>query len=179
MWHSKLLSRTGLHQDVNPMLIQRRTKQKEPAENREGLQKVRLGSHTTEFVSRICLALLAFCLATMTCTAQNTSGSLSGIVRDSTDAVVPDSAVVLTNEATGADRRTNSNGSGNFTFVAVPSGSYTITITRAGFASLQIKGIVLDEGENRTIPQIVLNVGTESATISVSADTEVIPVDTG
>jgi Carboxypeptidase regulatory-like domain len=161
------------------MLIQRRTKQNEPAEDGEGLQKVSLGSHTTEFVYRICLALLAFCLATMTCTAQNTSGSLSGIVRDSTDAVVPDSAVVLTNEATGADRSTNSNGSGNFTFVAVPSGSYTITITRAGFASLQMKGIVLDEGENRTIPQIVLKVGTESATISVSADTEVIPVDTG
>jgi hypothetical protein len=161
------------------MLKQRRTKHNEPTENREGLSEVRLGSRTTVFLYTICLALLAFCLATMTCMAQNTSGSLSGIVRDSTDAVVPDSAVVLKNEATGADRSTNSNGSGNFTFVAVPSGSYTITITHAGFAPLQIKGIVLDEGENRTIPQIVLNVGVESATVTVSADTETIPVDTG
>ena len=130
------------------MLIQRRTKQSEPAENAEGIQKVRLGSLTTNFVYvySICLALFAFCLATMTCMAQNTSGSLSGIVRDTSDAVVPDSVIVLTNEATGTDRRTISNGSGNFTFVAVPSGRYTITITRAGFASWQIKAITLDQG---------------------------------
>jgi hypothetical protein len=161
------------------MLIQRRTKQHEPTENVEALQKVRFGSHTTLFLYRTCLALLVFCLATLTCIAQNTSGSLNGIVRDSSDAVVPDSVVVLTNEATGAHRRTDSNGSGNFTFVAVPSGSYTVTITHVGFASWQIKGITLDQGENRTIPQIALNVGAESATISVSADTEAIPVDTG
>jgi hypothetical protein len=161
------------------VLIQFRTKQNEPTENGEGLQKISLGSHATEFVYRICLALLALGLATMTCTAQSTSGSLSGIVRDSSDAVVPDSAVVLTNEATGADRRTNSNGSGNFTFVAVPPGRYTITITRVGFASWQIKGVTLDQGENRTIPQIALNVGVASQTISVSADAETIPVDTG
>jgi hypothetical protein len=67
MGRSSLLSRTRLHQDVNPMLIQRRTKQYEPGENGEGLQKVRLGSHTTDFVYRICLALLAFCVATLTC----------------------------------------------------------------------------------------------------------------
>jgi hypothetical protein len=153
------------------MLIHFRTQQNEPAENGEGRQKVRLGSLTTNFVYvySICLALLVFSLAAMPCVAQNTSGSLSGIVRDSADAVVPASAVVLTNEATGADRRTISNGSGNFTFVAVPSGSYTIKITRAGFAPLQIKGIVLDEGENRTIPQIVLNVGAESTSVTVSA----------
>jgi hypothetical protein len=167
------------HQKVNPMSIQRRTQQSDQVENGEIIQKVRSGSRATEFVYGIFLALLAFCLATMPCMAQNTSGSLSGIVRDTSDAIVPDSAVVLTNEATGSDRRTNSNGSGNFTFVAVPSGSYTVTITHAGFASWQIKGIILDQGENRAIPQIVLKVGPQSATISVSADTEAIPVDTG
>src|SRR6202789_3619257 len=61
------------HQDANPVLIQRRTKQNEPTENGEGLQKVRLGPHATKFVYRSCLALFALCLATMTCTAQNTA----------------------------------------------------------------------------------------------------------
>ena len=161
------------------MSIQRRTKQNEQLETGKGFCQAYFGSHATVFVYRICLALVAFCMATTACTAQDTGGALSGIVRDSSDAVVPDSVVVLTNEATGADRRTNSNGSGNFTFVSVPSGRYTIKITHAGFASWQIKGVSLDQGENRTIPQIVLNVGTESTSVTVEAESEAIPIETG
>jgi hypothetical protein len=55
MERSLPLSWTHPHQDVNPMVIQRRTKQNEPTENGEGPQKVRLGSHATEFVYRMCL----------------------------------------------------------------------------------------------------------------------------
>jgi hypothetical protein len=138
----------------------------------------------TGFIARACcqtsvilITLLLFGVANAG--AQVTSGSLSGVVHDSTGAVVPEATVVLTDEATTASRRTVSNSSGAFTFVAVPAGSYSLTVNRTGFSMFQIKRVTLDQGENRTIPQISLNVGAESTTISVSADTEAIPVDTG
>src|SRR5882757_9309803 len=161
------------------MSMRLRTKQTEQAREWQALHKVRSGSRIITKLYRSCFVFLALYLATMVCLAQNTGGSLSGVVHDSSDAVVPDASVVLTNETTGTDRRTNSNGSGNFTFVSVPSGRYTITVTHAGFASWQIKGVTLDQGENRTIPQIALNVGSESSSISVSAESEAIPVETG
>jgi Carboxypeptidase regulatory-like domain len=139
----------------------------------------------TGFIARasrqtsVILMTLLLLLGVTNAGAQVTSGSLSGVVHDSTGAVVPEATVVLTDEATTATRRTVSNSSGAFTFVAVPAGSYTLAVNRTGFSTYQIKAVTLDQGENRTVPQISLNVGTESAIVSVSADTEAIPVDTG
>jgi len=125
------------------------------------------------------LIMLLWLFGTGRAGAQVTSGSLSGVVHDSTGAVIPEATVVLTDEATTATRRTVSNSTGAFTFVAVPAGSYMLTINHPGFSSYQVKGITLDQGENRAIPQISLKIGAENATVSVSVDTEAIPVDTG
>jgi hypothetical protein len=111
--------------------------------------------------------------------AQVSTGSLSGVVRDTTDAVVPDAVVILRNEATNSTRQMVSNSSGNFTFSVVPSGTYTVRITRTGFRTWELTGVTLAEGENRSLPQIALEVGGESATVEVSASTESVPTDSG
>lgn len=83
--------------------------------------------------------------------AQVGSASLSGLVQDSSGALIPDAAVTLHNLATGADRKVTSNGSGSFTFSALPSGNYSVTLARDGFQSYTRTPVHLDPGDNKSL----------------------------
>src|ERR1700743_4013434 len=54
--------------------------------------------------------------------AQETTGSVSGVVQDATGAIIPRASVVLTNVQNKTERKTVSNSSGNFTLASVASG---------------------------------------------------------
>ena len=97
---------------------------------------------------------LLFVIAAIAVRGQVTSGSLSGIVQDNSGAVVPDAAVVLKNELTNSSRSTTSNSTGVFTFSAVPPGRYSVTVAHAGFETFNLNQIVLEQGEDRTIPRL-------------------------
>src|SRR5438270_13499992 len=80
--------------------------------------------------------ILAFALlARQTVFAQGTTATLGGTVTDVSGAVVPNAQVQLTNELTRDARTTRSNGSGVFTFSAVPTGDYDIQIMAQGFST--------------------------------------------
>src|SRR5258708_17820795 len=91
--------------------------------------------------------------------AQNVSGSLTGSVVDETGAVVPGADVTLTNDASKDVRRSKSNRDGNFTFAAVPPGSYTILVELGGFKKSERTGIRLSVGDSRSIGQVKMAVG--------------------
>ena len=76
--------------------------------------------------------------------AQTLTGSLSGTVVDSSDAVLPGATVTLVNELSG-DQRDNASPTkpGNFVFAAVPAGTYTVKVELSGFQTVETKGIVL------------------------------------
>src|SRR6266851_5589140 len=77
---------------------------------------------------------------------QNTTGTLTGTVTDSSGAVVPGASIVLKNESSGDIRRTLSNGDGFFSIAAVQPGSYSATVESKGFNSWEQKGIVFNAG---------------------------------
>ncbi len=111
---------------------------------------------------------------------QNASCSLSGTVYDASDAVVPNARAVLTDEATNTTRETVSNGSGFFSISAIHPGSYTVAISMPGFVLWERAHIVFSQGENRTLPGIVLQVGGTAEHVHVSASLDSIaPLDTG
>lgn len=110
--------------------------------------------------------------------AQVATGTINGTVKDTTGAVIPGAKVLLTNQATGDKRTITSNGDGNFTFAAVPSGDFTVSISAPGFQAFSEKGVHLDPGDNRGLPNLVLQTGSESQTVTVEATTDV-PLDTG
>lgn len=125
------------------------------------------------------LALLMLFL-TPAAFAQITTGSLSGTVRDSTGAVVPNAGITLINQATNDTRATLSNGSGYFTFAGVQSGAYTITVSAPGFQVWKETGIPMNSGDIRTVSDIALNVGDTSQSIEVSASpAQIVPIDSG
>ena len=111
--------------------------------------------------------------------AQQLTATLNGTAYDPTGAAIPNANVEIKNVATGDIRRTVTNAAGYFTVTALPPGTYTATITAEGFAPWQQTGIVLNQGDNRTLPNINLAVGATTAEVQVvSAAESVAPVDT-
>jgi hypothetical protein len=78
--------------------------------------------------------LLAF--AAGAALGQSNSGTVSGVVADSTGAVIPNAKVVIANPASGYTRATTSDASGQYQFVNLPYNKYRLTATSPGFLTL-------------------------------------------
>src|SRR5579859_2196289 len=73
--------------------------------------------------------------------AQQNTGDIHGTVTDPSGAAVPSSELTLTDQATGAVRKTASDVQGGFNFLQVPVGNYTLTGTKEGFKTLTLKNV--------------------------------------
>jgi hypothetical protein len=122
--------------------------------------------------------LMAAVMPTMNAYAQ-VSATINGTVTDSSGAVVPDANVTLTNEATKEKRVSVTNGSGYFAFPALLAATYTIHIDAKGFQGYEQAGIQINTGDVRSIPNLHLEVGSQSQTVEVQTSTQIIPVDNG
>ncbi len=118
-------------------------------------------------------------LSLTTSRAQQITATLSGIASDQTDARIPGAQVTVKNDASGDQRTTKADSSGFFSVTALIPGSYSVTITAKGFATWEENGILLNQGDSRSISNIHLKIGTEATAVTVisGADAEV-PVDT-
>src|SRR5215469_7401829 len=85
----------------------------------------------TVLILVFCFALSVFAIAQ---TGGN-SGSISGVVVDSSGAVIADATVEIHNPVSGYDRTTTTDGNGTFNFPNVPFNPYHITVAAQGFAS--------------------------------------------
>ena len=96
-------------------------------------------SSKTSWMSRWlvgCSLVLSLCLSCSTLlTAQSTGGRILGRVADSSGAVLAGVKVTATNEATGVSRTSETNDSGDYTFVDIPVGTYDLRFEQAGFTS--------------------------------------------
>jgi hypothetical protein len=123
--------------------------------------------------------LILLLVSGTTLRAQVGSASLSGIVQDQTSAVVPGATVTLQNTVSGLQRTSQCNGEGLFTFSAVPSGDYKLTIQQNGFNKLVRSDIHLNPGDSITLPDLHLSVGSASESVTVGAETASLPLDSG
>ena len=145
--------------------------------NSDSLSSIWIRRNHGRFGLFLCLLLMTgLCVPAR---GQVGAASLSGIVEDQTGAIVPGASVTIQNAASGAQRESRSNGSGSFTFSAVPSGDYNLTIQATGFKQLVRSSIHLNPGDSLALPDIRLNVGDVSQTVSVSTTTAGLPLDSG
>src|SRR5713226_8270240 len=61
------------------------------------------------------------------------SGALSGVVIDKTNAVVPDATIKITDLAKGTADSTKTNGDGAYQFSFLRPATYTLNVTHPGF----------------------------------------------
>jgi hypothetical protein len=113
--------------------------------------------------------------------AQSIYATLTGVVSDPAQAVVPDATVRLKNEQSGSMRETTTNGEGYFTFASVAVGNFTyeLSVESKGFVTYKATGITLNGGEKRNI-NVGLTVGATSEFVEVTGTaTSIVPVDSG
>jgi hypothetical protein len=99
--------------------------------------------------------------------AQSTGGRIRGTVTDPSGASITGATVTLHNEATGADRQTQSGANGEYGFLEVPVGTYTIESQQAGFKKYVSKGVTLELNTSLTV-DIALQVGGSTETVEVT-----------
>ncbi len=96
-----------------------------------------------------------------------TSGSVSGTVKDPAGSVIPDTAVILRNTATGAEQNAVANAQGFYAFSTVPVGMYELDTFLPGFKPYKRTGLVIDVGTKLEV-DIVLELGEQTETVTVT-----------
>lgn len=111
--------------------------------------------------------------------AQSVFATLTGIVSDPAQAVIPNAKVTLKNSASGDVRTTMTNSDGYYTFASVPIGTYALTIEASGFQLSKMDGLSFSGAEKRNV-DVALKVGSTSETVEVSSMADIVaPVDSG
>jgi hypothetical protein len=107
-----------------------------------------------------------------------TAGSLRGTVSDPSGAVVPGAEVVLTDEATQFTRRALSDARGGYYFGSVQAGSYTLTVTAAGFKAAESRGLRVSPNDTRGA-NVRLEIGSQNESVEVTAAQAIISTESG
>jgi hypothetical protein len=119
----------------------------------------------------------AFALCNTSLTAQQTLGGITGAVTDATGGMIPNASVTAVDEQTSLTRSTKSNGSGVYSFVNLPIGTYTLTYTAAGYEAQKTPHISVQADRTATV-NASLRVGQASTTVEVEAAPLMNAVDT-
>ncbi len=117
--------------------------------------------HMRCYSSLLLWVILVFSLGASAQTAQ-----LSGLIKDSSGAVVPGASVLIQNQQTGIKHQAESNQAGSYAFPFLKPGLYEITVEASGFQLVNQPGITLTVGQQARI-DFVLQVGAVAQTITV------------
>ena len=103
----------------------------------------------------------------------STGAQLSGTILDPNSAVVPGATVTLRSDTTGVEQSTTADASGQYAFLLVPAGQYTLTVAAAGFSKLTDTGVTLTVGQLAKLP-LTLQLATVTAEVSVTSDAQLV-----
>lgn len=113
------------------------------------------------------LALFSFFINVSYSSAQSTGGRIRGTVTDASGGAVVGANVVIINEATGVERNAATGASGEYVFLEVGVGSYSVRVDQLGFKKYIRKGVAVNLNEVVGL-DIALQVGTATETVEVT-----------
>ncbi len=127
---------------------------------------------------RVSIALvmaLALCAAAGPVLAQSSTGSISGVVVDTSGAPLPGAGVTAKNVKTGAIRGAATNASGAFVLPLMPVGVYDVSSTLQGFTASNVGRAEVSIGSDTSLRLAMALAGVSSA-VAVTAETPVVEV---
>jgi hypothetical protein len=116
----------------------------------------------------LALGLLLFLTAIQFSNAADLFGSVRGTVNDSEGAVIEGAVVVATNQDTCVDYNTRTRKDGNYEFLKLPIGIYSVSVQVPGFHTSTVFGINLDI-DSELIEKIVMLPGSITSAVIVPA----------
>src|ERR1017187_617921 len=109
-------------------------------------------------ISRIALGMYLVTFLALTLTLPKsvqaqvqTTTSISGIVTDSSGAVISGASVTVKNQGTGATQGVTTNATGFYSFPSLAPGTYTIMVGHPGFQMSEVKDRVLDVAQPASV----------------------------
>ena len=97
------------------------------------------------------------------------TGSILGVVRDKTQAVVAGAHLVATNAQTNLTRETTSGPDGSYRLLALPAGTYRVTATASGFEQFTTSDVDVKVNDQLRI-DITLEIGSVQQEVNVTAN---------
>ena len=119
--------------------------------------------------------LLAVCATASLALAQVGSSEVLGTVRDASRSLIAKAAVTLTSTETGITTKTAADNNGEFDFLNVKVGHYTLTVEQTGFAKSTADVAVDVEARQRV--DITMQVGVVSDSVTVSGAAAMLDTD--
>jgi Carboxypeptidase regulatory-like domain/TonB dependent receptor len=105
--------------------------------------------------------------------AQQSTGIVLGVVKDSTGAVVPAASITILNEETGLTRAVTGGEDGAFRVPALPVGHYTVRTEKPGFRAQVQRGLNLEVAQELVVNP-TLEVGTVTQEVVVSGEAPLV-----
>ena len=100
-----------------------------------------------------------------------TGGSISGTVKDQSEAVIPGASLTLVNLDITTSYKAKTDAQGFYSFPSLPVGRYELTIEASGFKTQKKTGLVVDADAALRV-DLSLEVGEKNETVTVSAVTD-------
>jgi len=109
---------------------------------------------------------------------QTNRGGISGTVKDSNGAVVPNAKVTITNIGTGQSTTLMTSSDGNFVANSLEPVEYSVLVEATNFKKSIVQKVKVDTATTASV-NVVLEVGNFSETVTVQSDEELINTETG
>ena len=123
-------------------------------------------------IKTLCCAVLVLGSLT-TAFGQTGTTSIRGTVVDKSGAAIVDAKVSITGNGQALQRETKTDSSGEYKFLALPPGNYSLKVVRQGFREYEQVGLDLLVNVPVT-SNVTLEVGTSEQKVEVSADAETV-----
>lgn len=123
------------------------------------------------------LLFLAFLLLGLASLALPQTAEITGLVNDSSGAVIPGAKVAVMHEQTRLTRETVTNAEGYFTVLFLPPGSYEIRVSAEGFKPVVRSQVILNVGQVARL-DFTLEVGPLSEQVTVSSEAPLLNTET-
>ncbi len=120
------------------------------------------------------LILMAIFTCSATGQALGTAATISGVVTDPNNAVVPNATVTIENAVTRFKRSVNTESDGSFKFNGIPQNTYSLTTTAQGFSVASQTLNVRTAVPITVAIQLAVGATTESVTVNSGGSNEVL-----
>src|SRR5262249_25858807 len=129
--------------------------------------------------SRFVVFILCLLAATVSLSAQSTSGSMSGTVQDKNGAAISNASVVVTDQSRQISFTTTTDSEGRFAFAQLQPGRYNIKVESSGFRKLELKNVVLNANDKLSVGDLALEVGAVEQVVEVVSEGQQLKTESG
>ncbi|MGH9384248.1 MAG: carboxypeptidase regulatory-like domain-containing protein [Vicinamibacterales bacterium] len=128
-------------------------------------------------VTSVATVLLAVSIGVGAFAQGASTASITGVVVDSDQQLVPGATVVVRNNGTGETFNTFTSDRGVFSVPSVVTGTYTVTVSLEGFKSFILNNVVVNAGVPASL-RATLEIGVLTESIVVQSNSELIQTQT-